>query len=210
MRIKWYGQSFFRVVFRERGGTRIVIDPFTSDCGLRVPTIKSHLLLLTHSSHDNDGAVRGDPFVINAPGEYEVRNAFVKGVPALGREEEQITMFRIEGQGNSVVHLGDLNQEELTSEQVDALGSVDVLLVPVGGNGTIDASEASKIINQIEPKAVIPMQYKIPDLEEDVAELDKFLEVMVEESVEAQENFEIKPTNLSDDGAEIAVLEPSS
>lgn len=210
MRIKWYGQSFFRIVFGGRGGTRIVTDPFSSDCGLKVPTIKSHLLLVSHPDYNNSKAVRGSPFVIDAPGEYEVRDAFVKGIRAHNAEDERITMFRIEAEGYSIIHLGDLGQEELSSDQVEALGSVDVLLIPVGGGTTVGPSEASKLVTQIEPKAVIPMRYDIPDLEEDLEEVDDFLEAMGEEDVEPQEKFEVKPTNLPEDDVKVAVLNPDS
>jgi len=208
MRIKWYGQSFFRIVFGGRGGTRIVTDPFNSDCGLEVPTIKSHIMLVSHPDYNNKEAVREDPFVIDAPGEYELKSTFVRAVRAENAEEEEITMFRIEADGYSIIHLGDLGQKELTSKQIEDLGSVDVLMVPIGGGKTVKPSQASKLVTQIEPKAVIPMRYKIPNLEEDLEELDDFLEAMGEENVEPQEKFEVKPTNLPEDDVKVAVLKP--
>lgn len=210
MRIKWYGQSFFRIVFGGRGGTRIVTDPFGSDCGLKVPTIKSHIMLISHSDYNNTKAVKEDPFVIDAPGEYEMKGAFIKAVEAQNAEEEQITMFRIEAEGYSIIHLGDLGQEKLTAEQVEALGSVDVLLIPIGGGKTIGPSDASKLVTQIEPKAVIPMRYDIPDLDEDLEKVDDFLEAMGEEDVEPQEKFEVKATNLPEDDVKVAVLKPDN
>lgn len=208
MRIKWYGQSFFRIVFGGRGGTRIVTDPFSEDCGLEVPTIKSHLMLVSHEDYNNTAAVREDPFVIDAPGEYEMKNAFVRAIRAENADEEPITMFRIEAEDYSIIHLGDLGQEELTTEQIEALGSVDVLLIPVGGGKAVGPSAASKLVTQIEPKAVIPMRYDVPDLEEDLEEVDEFLEAMGEEDVEPQEKFEVRPTNLPEDDVKVVVLKP--
>lgn len=207
MRIKWYGQSFFRIVFGGRGGTRIVTDPYDSDCGLEVPTIKSHIMLVS-GSDNNTEAVREDPFVIDAPGEYEMKSTFVRAIEAQNTEKEQIAIFRIEAEDYSIIHLGDLGQEELNQEQMEALGSVDVLLVPIGGGKTVGPSDASKLVTQIEPKAVIPMRYDIPDLNEDLEEVDDFLEAMGEEDVESQDKFEVKPTNLPEDDVKVTVLNP--
>jgi len=165
-------------------------------------------MLVSHSDYNNSEAVREDPFIIDAPGEYEMKNAFVKAVEAENADEEQITMFRIEADNHSIIHLGDLGQEELTSDQIEELGNVDVLLIPVGGGKTVGPSDASKLVTQIEPKAVIPMHYSISGLEEDLEEVDDFLEAMGEEDVEPQEKFKVKPTNLPEDDFKVAVLEP--
>ena len=183
-------------------------DPYTSDSGLDVPTIKSHVMLVSHPDYNNSEAVREDPFVIDAPGEYEMKSAFVRAIKAQNAEEEDITMFRIEAEGYSIVHLGDLGQEELEQEQMEALGSVDVLLIPIGGGKTVGPSDASKLVTQIEPKAVIPMRYDIPNLKEDLEEVDDFLEAMGEENEEPQEKFEVRPTNLPEDDVNVTVLKP--
>ncbi|MEF8846928.1 MAG: MBL fold metallo-hydrolase [Candidatus Paceibacterota bacterium] len=208
MRIKWYGQSFFRIVFGGRGGTRIVTDPYSSDCGLDVPTIKSHIMLVSHPDYNNTEAVREDPFVVDAPGEYEMKSTFVKAIRGRNTEEDKTTMFRIEAEGYSIIHLGDFGQEELEQEQMEALGSVDVLLIPIGGGRTIGPSDASKLVTQVEPKAVIPMRYDIPNLNEELEELDDFLEAMGEEDEEPQEKFEVKATNLPEDDVNVVVLKP--
>jgi len=98
-------------------------------------------------------------FVIEEPGEYEINGVYVQGIPALG----EVIIYLIETEDMKICHLGDFGQKELSPEQLDQLGDIDILMVPIGGVGTIDAKGASKIISQIEPKLVIPMRYQIPE-----------------------------------------------
>ncbi len=107
--------------------------------------------------------------MIEEPGEYEVKDIFIQGIPSFHDEEEgkkrgQNTIYTIEAEGIRLCHLGDLGQKELNSDQLEKIGDIDILMVPVGGVYTINSKGAAKIISQIEPRLIIPMHYHIPRL----------------------------------------------
>jgi L-ascorbate metabolism protein UlaG (beta-lactamase superfamily) len=169
MDITYLGHSSFRI----RGKTTTVVtDPFDSaSVGLKFPKhIEADIITLSHD-HDDHNAVSqldGTPFVIRGAGEYEVKGVGVVGISVFHDEEKgaargRNTMYRIEVDGVSIVHLGDLGHT-LTSSQVDDLDGVNVLLVPTGGVYTINPSQAVHVVNEIEPSIVIPMHYGRPEL----------------------------------------------
>lgn len=216
MKIRWYGQSFFRIGFGKRDTeTRIAIDPFDSKTGLKVPKVKAHILLITHNHHDHNNvkAIKGNPFVIEGPGEYELKGAYIKGIPAFhddskGKDRGDVTIYRIRAEDKTVVHLSDLGQKELTSKQLEEIGEVDILMIPVGGKFTINSSRASHIINQIEPRVAIPMHYKIPKLKPKLEKVDKFLKAMGQKSLKPEPKFKVKAKELPKEGTKIVVLKP--
>lgn len=220
MQIKWYGQSCFQIIAQQDKSEKIniVIDPLEEGLGLRAPSLKADILLVTgRSSGRNDASpVKNNPFIIAGPGEYEVRGVFVRGIPALcsskeGGEKGTITCFTVEAEEIQLCHLGQFGQKELTDEQLEKIGEVDILMIPVGGGSAIDEPTAQKIIAQIEPKIVIPMRYKIPGLKtEDSAEnADKFLKIMGRKAVETQEKLVVKKKDLSEEeGTKIVILKP--
>ena len=104
--------------------------------------------------------------------------------------------------------MGDLGQRELTEEQIDLIGDVDILMIPVGGVASQDASGASKIISQIEPKIVIPMHYALPKLKVKFDDVEKFLKVMGKKGIEEQAKLSIKAKDLPAEETEIVILKP--
>jgi len=216
MKIVWHGQSLFEIAVSARQGeeTKIVIDPFDESYGLKLPKLQADILLTSHEhkDHSNVGGVSGNYFLIENPGEYEIKGAYVKGIPAFhdsssGKERGKVTMFKILAEDIKICHLSDLGQKELTEQQLEEIGEVDILLIPVGGNYTISAKEASTIINQIEPKIVIPMHYQVPKLKLKLDDLDKFLKIMGSKSPEKLNKLTIKKKELVEDGMKIIVLE---
>lgn len=217
MNIIWHGQSFFEIVTKNKEGKelKIIIDPFDESIGLKVPKTEARILLITHQhpDHSNKKAIGGSPFLIEEPGEYEINGVHIQGIPAFhddtqGKERGEIITYLIETEDIKICHLGDLGQKELTPEQLDQLGDIDILMVPIGGVYTIDAKGASKIISQIEPKLVIPMHYQIPKLKLKLNSLEQFLKEMGSPAIEAQKKLKIKSSNLSKEKTEIAILEP--
>ncbi len=217
MNIIWHGQSFFEIVTKDRENKelKIVIDPFNEGIGFKVPKTEARILLITHqhSDHSNKKAISGTPFLIEEPGEYEINGVHIKGIPAFhdniqGEKRGDIIIYLIETEDIKICHLGDFGQKELTSEQLDQLGDVDILVVPVGGVYTIDAKGASKIISQIEPKLVIPMHYQIPKLKLKLNSLEQFLKEIGSSAIEPQKKLKVKSFNLPKEKMEIAVLEP--
>ncbi len=216
MQILWHGHSFFEIRTKPNKKTKvkILIDPFDKSVGLPVPRIGGDLVLVTHDHHDHNNvtAVTGEPFVIDGPGEYEIKNIFIQGIPsfhddAKGQERGRNTIYLIESEGITICHLGDLGQKELTEGQLEKIGEVDILMIPVGGNYTISAKEAAKIMSQIEPRISIPMHYALPRVKVKLDPLSKFLKVFGLKTVKPMEKLVVKEKELpSVDEAKIIVL----
>ena len=219
MQIIWHGQSFFEIVAKTISGeVKIAIDPFGDDVGLKIPKAQADILIISHdhSDHNNVKAVSGDYFLIDSAGEYNIKDVFVQGIAAFhddksGKERGEVLISKIEVEDMTLCHLSDLGQKELTPEQIDAIGEIDILLIPVGGKFTVDAKDASEIVSQIEPKIVIPMHYKIDGLKLELDGIDKFLKVMGEEKIAPLPKLKVSTKDLpndDDDETKIVVLEP--
>ena len=205
MHIIWHGQSFFQIQTSLSKGeqTTLAIDPFNEALGLKVPSLTADILLITHDHHDhnNKKAIKGTPFLIEGPGEYEVKEVFVQGIPSFhdeegGKKRGQNTIYTIEVEEMRLCHLGDFGQKELTEDQLEQIGDIDVLMIPVGGEFTVDAKGAAHVISQIEPKIVIPMHYALPKLKTKLDEVDKFLKEIGKKSAVPQPKLLIKKKDL--------------
>jgi len=217
MNIIWKGQSCFQISANQGKGNNVnvVIDPFDETIGLRAPKLEADLLLVSHGHHDhnNKKGVLGNYFLVEGPGEYEVKDIFVQGIQSFhdtseGKDRGMNTIYTIEAEDLKICHLGDLGQKELTPEQVEQIGDVDILMIPVGGNFTIEAKEAVKIISQIEPSIVIPMHYFIPKLKIKLEGVDKFLKTMGIKKLDPVAKLSIKKKDISPEEAKIVVLSP--
>ncbi len=215
MQIIWKGQSCFQIITSQGKDSQVslIIDPFGQDCGLKVPNLSGDILLVTrnHPSHNNIKALlqQGQPFLIDGPGEYEIKGVYIQGIPAFHRNINfsGVTIYTIESEGMRVCHMGDFGQKELFPEQLEDIGEVDILLIPIGGNETIGSEEAQKIISQIEPKIVIPMRYSLPKLKAKLDGLDKFLKIMGEKNHESLPKLTVKSKDLTtDEETKIIVL----
>ena len=219
MQIIWKGQSCFQIIASQAKNSqvKIVINPFSEGVGLRYTKLEADILLVSNNGYGhNIKLIESTPesknyFLIEGPGEYETKEVFIRGVQSLSEEVKKgawDTIYNIEAEGLKVCHLGDFNQKELTEDQLDKIGEVDVLMIPVGGNGTISAKEAVKIISQIEPKITIPMYYHIPKLEIKLDGVDKFLKILGLKSVAPLDKLSIKQKDISSEEAKIVVLNP--
>lgn len=206
MTITWFGHSCFRI---EAKGASILIDPFSKEIGLRPPKIKDDIVLVTHHHYDHDNTAEANPeaFIIDGPGEYEKQGVYIRGIKSFhdkaeGKERGLNTIYIIKAEDMLICHLGDLGQEKLDESQVEAIGDVDVLMIPIGGNYTIDYKEATGVIGQIEPKIIVPMHFKLKDLKVDVAGPEKFLKEigLTPEKVDklkiAKKNLPVEETKL--------------
>ncbi|MDO8498749.1 MAG: MBL fold metallo-hydrolase [bacterium] len=189
MDISWYGQAMFKL--KGKAGTA-VIDPFDPQfIGLKFPKdLEASVILSTHhhGDHSNTKVIEGHPLIIEGPGEYEAAGMTVVGIPTFhdkseGSERGKNTVYHLFMDGLNIVHLGDLGHL-LTEEQAGLIDTtVDILMVPVGGIFTIDAEEAAKVVAQLEPKIVIPMHYKLPDLKFELEGVEAFLKEMGAENL---------------------------
>ncbi|PKL72652.1 lactamase [Candidatus Kuenenbacteria bacterium HGW-Kuenenbacteria-1] len=186
MEITWLGHSCFKI---QDKNITLITDPFDSQTGLK-PLIKLKANIVTvshdHLDHNNIKVVSGieeePPFIVSSPGEYEIKNVFIYGIPSFhdedkGKQRGLNTIFLIKMSEITIAHLGDLGHI-LSDEQLEKIEKVDILLIPVGGTFTIDAKKAKQVINQIEPKIIIPMHYKVPEFKENLDEIDNFYQEM--------------------------------
>jgi L-ascorbate metabolism protein UlaG (beta-lactamase superfamily) len=178
MDISWLGHSCFRI----RGGQSTVItDPYPPSLGYSLGKPTAHIVTVSHQhpGHSYVRGIDGEPKLITRPGEYEVSGVLIIGIATYHDEEEgtkrgRNILYLVEVDEVSICHLGDLGHV-LTTEQVEKLDNVDVLLLPVGGISTIDAPVAAKVVRQLEPKVVIPMHYKTPALNRELEPVERFL-----------------------------------
>lgn len=218
MKLLWYGQSCFQISTKT---AELVIDPYHEEIGFKLPELKADIVLKTHDhfDHNNVEAVRSpqagkEPFIIDGPGEYNISEIFIEGIASYhdqkqGAERGQNTIYLLRAEGVSLVHLGDLGQDELTPQQLDALNGVEILLVPVGGKYTINGAQAARIVHQLEPQVVIPMHYKIKGLKVDIDDEVSFLKELGV-SPQPQESFEFSAQDKrEDEGFEVVVLKPA-
>lgn len=215
MKITWHGRSCFKLLVKSNNNDKItiLIDPFDKETGLNPPRGSADIVLITHDHHDHNNlkAVSGTPFVINGPGEYDVKGVAIRGVYSYhdnskGSERGINTIYVIEAEDMEICHLGDLGQEELADEQLDKIGEVDILMVPVGGTYTINGEGAVKIINQIEPSVAIPMHYRISGVDNKFDKVDDFLkEIGVRQ--ETMGEYNVKKLDLGEE-MKVVVMKP--
>ncbi len=213
MILTWLGHSCFKLQDKiGTDGVTVVTDPFGKRFGLKLPNCEADIVTVSHDheDHNNVSALRGNPFVINCAGEYDIKNVLIEGVDSFhdadnGSERGGNLIFRLEIDDISVVHLGDLGQP-LDSGQLEKLAGTDILLIPVGGKYTLDAKKAVEVIAQIEPRIIVPMHYQTDDLKIDGLDgVDKFIkEIGLTPSYE--EKLKISKKDLPAEDMELVIL----
>ena len=216
MQISWYGQSCFKIV---SGQTTIILDPFSKDIGLTPPRGKADLLLVSDSNIALDDMSQIDAgFVINGAGEYEVGGIHINGIAVFHKNEDDeaikiSTIYTITVEGVRVCHLADLSKEQAVGV-LDKMGQVDILMLPVGGPyklgkteiASLDADKALGVIGDIDPRIVIPMNFKIPKLNVALDGPEKFLKAIGNPELEALDKYTIKKRDLPQEGRQIILM----
>lgn len=164
MIITYYGGEFFKVQF---GDTTLAFNPISKDSKLKSSRFGADIVLSTTYHSDFNGVEQvshGDkkPFVISGPGEYEVKEVFIKGLPSeskYGGKDLVNTIYTVSLENMNICFLGALNNSELKNETIEALDEIDILFVPIGGDGVLDPVKAYKLAVSLEPKIIIPMHY---------------------------------------------------
>lgn len=217
MEVKWYGHAAFLI---KGQNVRIITDPYKSGAyggGISYGPIRDSADVVTVShDHDDHNAVSdlpGSPQVVKGPGIHQVKGVTFKGIatfhdPSRGSQRGPNTVFCFEVDGVKVCHLGDLGHV-LEPDQVKEIGEVDLLLLPVGGYFTIDAQEASRIVQQLRPKKVIPMHYKTPKCNFPIAGVEEFLKGKERVRKVGSSSISFGPEDFEVSGTEIVVLEPA-
>lgn len=199
MDISWLGHSCFRI---KSSHAAVITDPYSPDLGYSLGKPAADIVTVSHQhpGHSYVQGIGGNPKLITRPGEYEISDVLIIGMATYhdeegGQKRGRNTLYLMEIDGVSICHLGDLGHL-LTAEQVEKLGNVDVLLIPVGGVSTIDAPTAAKVVRQLEPKAVIPMHYKTPALNRELDPVERFLKEIGVTQLESRPKISFTKQNL--------------
>lgn len=212
MEIVWYGHSCFRMV--ERGLASVVTDPYDGSIGYGALRLKADIVTVSHAApgHSCVDAVTGEKRVISGPGEFEIGGVFITGVAtdAGGRKpapaEKRNTLYVFDFDGLTVCHLGDLDHVP-TQAQIEALGAVQVALVPVGGGGGLNASQAAEVISLLEPAVVIPMHYKTESVTLKLDPVNRFLKEMGLDAAAPEPSLKVSRSTLPDE-TRVVLLTP--
>jgi L-ascorbate metabolism protein UlaG (beta-lactamase superfamily) len=215
MEITWYGHACFRLT--ERGLVAVVTDPFDNrQVGYEPLKLKADIVTVSNDTpgHNHLNAVKGVLQTITGPGEYEIGGVFITGVQTNGHThkpgeepEARNTLYVFDYNGLTVAHLGHMNRVPSQTE-VEALGRVNVALVPVGGAGALNAAKAAEVISLLEPNIVIPMLYAIENATLKLDSLGKFLKEMgLAEQPESQPSLKVTSSSGLPQETRVVVLE---
>ncbi len=212
MVITYYGLSCFKV---QSGDLVIAVNPYDKEAGLTPPRFQTDIALVSKDTplFNNTEALaqKGDSeaFVITGPGEYEVQGVRVRGFPSFpekGKSGVINTVYAIEFEGMRVVFMGGYEEKTLRDELHEAIGTPDILCIPVGGGDVIDAEVAAKTINIIEPRIVVPTHYKISGTKEKHDSVEVFLKE-IGEKPKSEERLTIKKKEVPTDTQRIVLLD---
>ncbi|MBP9728450.1 MAG: MBL fold metallo-hydrolase [Candidatus Moranbacteria bacterium] len=216
MNIQYYGDYCFKISTKPAGrATEDVViwtDLLEKGSGLRAPQGQADIVFLTHGNTSVVAdSLKGEPTIIDAPGEYSVKGIAALGFPtfqdsAEGAERGQNTVFVFESEDIHVAFLGALGHD-LSPEILDKLNGVDVLFIPVGGAGTVEAKIAADLARKIEPKLVIPMHYKIAGLTLPLETEKAFCDVLGNCPKESLSKLNMKKKDLEGKQLEIVLFE---
>ncbi len=204
MEITWYGHSCFRLT--ERNYATVVTDPFNhKTAGYDALKLKAEIVTISHDApgHNNSDAVKGVSHVLTGAGEFEIGGVFITAVQTdvggkKSKDKTRNTLYVFDYDGITVAHLGDL-QTVPTQSEVEALGTVNVALIPVGGGSSLNAAKAAEVISLLEPNLVIPMHYSTPASKVSLDSLNKFLKEMGLSKPQNQPSLKVTRSGLPDE-----------
>lgn len=213
MQIYWHGYSCVRIETETRiGPVSVITDPFDPETGVRFPkNLAPDLVILSHQEKKRFSMdFENKPFLINDPGEYEVKGVFVNGiaVPNPDKLHPHGVMYRLVIEGMSIGFLGGMDRVP-TDKEIADLDAVDVLLVPVGGAGLLTPQQAMETITRIEPRMVIPLGHYIEGMQSESGHVDAFCQAMGACKRNDVTKLKIQKKDLPADEMVITVLEKS-
>lgn len=208
MIINYFGGEFIKIQF---GDTILAFNPISKDSSLKPSKFGADIVLSSINHPDFNGVDQvtfGDkkPFAISGPGEYEVKGVFIKGFASdseYDKEKRINTIYTISLEGMNICFLGALNQTELPKEADEGIDAVDILFVPIGGEGVLSAAQAYKLAVSIGPKIMIPVHYG------DVGDKEALKAFLKEagESPKSETKLTLKKKDLEGKDADVMVLE---
>ncbi len=215
MKIKYLGHSSF--LMTESTGISVVTDPYDDSVGYHMPEVEADAVTVSHHHYDHDavGKVKGDPVILDKETGYILKDSVeISSIKSFhddcrGKKRGENIIFKFRMDGLDVCHLGDLG-EECSSDLIEMILPVNVLLIPVGGNYTIDAGMAKEYVDRIMPDIVIPMHYRDKGCKLDIDKVDDFIDEFDGENVaiiETGDEIEISRDDLDGEQTTIFVME---
>ena len=206
MIITYFGKQFFKI---QQGDMALAFNPVSKSSKTGISAhFGTDIALVTTNHPDYNGIEQlshgeREPFVINGPGDYEIKEIFIKGVLSealIGDKKYINTIYMFSVDGINIAFLGALADSELSKESRGAIESPDILFVPIGGKGMLDAKSAAKLASSLEPRLIIPMDY-------DDNTLKAFLKEIGEEKAEVVDKLTLKRKDLDNKEGEVIVLQ---
>lgn len=217
MVITSYGISCFKIT---SGQLVLAFDPPSRKSEAKSPYFQTDIVLVSHDHDDHNGhevlhaPKDGELFTVLGPGEYEYKGVNIEGISSFhdfenGKKEGLNTIYRVEIEDVTLLHLGDFGENELRPETKEKIGNIDIMFIPIGGDTVMDHETAAKIANQIAPKIVIPMHFdKLTDAKKKTA-LKEFLDEVGAHNVKSEEKLTIKKKELPEKETKVVILEPT-
>ncbi len=207
MIITYFGKQFFKIT---QGDMAIAFNPVSKASKSGVSAhFGADVAFVTTNHPDYNGVEQlshGDrePFVISGPGDYEVKEIFVKGVMSnanVGGKKHINTIYLLSVDNISIAFLGALSDADFSKETREAIDGPDIVFVPAGGKDMLDIKQAAKLVSSLEPRLIIPMDY-------DSTSLKAFLKELGEEKAEVVDKLTLKRKDLEGKEGEVVVLKP--
>ena len=211
MDINWYGFSCFRL--RERGVTAICDPLGRKATGIQLPRVRADIVTISSSSSahvQGTDTVTGKPKILRGPGDFEIKQVLVTGMPTSKNGTRNIAFF-LDFDGLTVGHLGELGQVP-ASAGGEELGDIDVLLAPVSGPHIPDVSRIAEVISQLDPRIVVPMQYRHEGIRSEQSEslepVDRFLKELGISDPEVTDTLKLSKSSLPEE-TQVVLLRPT-
>lgn len=212
MKIRYLGHASFQLI--ESTGTTVVTDPYSDSVGVTMPKVSADAVTVSHHHYDHDSVAKigGKPIVIDKEGSYDLPGVEINSIISYhdnngGKDRGENIIFKFSMDGIEICHLGDIG-EDCSTELIEALLPVNVLLIPVGGTYTIDAEQAKEYVDRIMPDIVIPMHYREKGKKLDIDKVDEFTDLFDEEEVadEMCDELEISREDIGGDCTKVIVM----
>ena len=207
MQISYFGLTSFKLTSKDK---TTILDPFDKSTGLMPPRGNADLIILSEKNNPTYSftqSISGDPFIVDGPGEYDVKETAINAIPIMYKDGRVITIYLISIEGLTILNLAHIPTLDLSESELEDIGSVDILLLPIGGEGVMDYEDAARAVNKFEPKIVIPTHYETTGLKIKAASEEKFLKELGAKA-ETMEKLNIKKKELPEEGTKIILLEP--
>ena len=209
---RWLGHNSFRIRARE---AMVLTDPVDRSTGYAAAKQSVDVVTVSHEhkGHANLGLVKPGYQIVRGPGEYEMHDIFITGIRTYHDDEKgklrgYNTIYIIEVEGMRICHLGDLGHP-LTEEHTSSLSNVDVLLVPAGGGEVISPAVAAEVVTALEPKLVIPMQFRTEIGDKALGPVDEFCKQLGVPVPEPEDKLAVRASELTE-VMRLVVLRPES